>query len=130
MSWALLGTVTPKREWQYLALPLTSRLIRLSYAGDGDWLEKYQPRAFIRLRIGNDGTSKRWDTIWPKAGETELIELSPIPIGSNYFGIRKRRNFESLAANYSLTVEEFQAMPYLINYDPPYHHMSDYYLEV
>lgn len=119
MSWELLGTVRPEREWQYLALPLTSRLIRLSYSGDGAWLEKYQPRAFIRLRIGSDGASKRWDTIWPKDGETELLELSPIPIDSNYFEIRKRRNFESLEANYSLTVEEFQAVPYLINYEPP-----------
>lgn len=130
MSWELLGTVTPGRDWQYLAVPITSRLFRLSYAGDAVWLEKNQPRAFIRLKIGADGSTKRWETIWPKHGETELIELNPIPIDVNYFEIRKRRNFESLAANYSLTVEEFQAMPYLINYEPPYHRMADYYLEI
>lgn len=115
MSWASLGLIRPEREWQSLALPITSRLIRLSYSGDEEWLEKYQPRAFIRLKIADAGTTQRWLTIWPKHGRSELIELSPIPIDSNFFEIRKRRNFESLAASYSLTIEEYRAEPYLIS---------------
>lgn len=114
MAWASIGLVQPSGEWQSLAMALTSKLIRIHYTGD---IEQgyYQPRAFIRLRIGNEGVSQDWLTIWLENQKTELIELGVIPIAANFIEIRKRRDFSSLAANYSLAIEEFQAMPYLIS---------------
>ena len=114
--WATLGTIRPDGEWQYFADPLTSRLIRLSYLGDQVWLEKYWPKAYLRLKIGFDASAAEWHTFWPKSGESEIFEVSPIPIEPNRLDIRKSRRFESMQANYSITVEEYRAAPYLINY--------------
>lgn len=118
MAWAFLGAVVPGEEWQYIAAPLTSRLIRLTYFGDADYLKRYFPRAYFRLRIGpNSENIGRWQTLWPKSGEEEIYELSPITIAPNFFDIRKRRSFKSLAANYTVTIHEYRAEPYLISYE-------------
>lgn len=108
--------MTPGEEWQYFAVPLTSRLIRFSYVGDPVWLKKYQSSAYLRLKVGPDDNAASWRRFWPKHGEDELFLLAPILIAYNYLDIRKRRNFESLAANYIITVEEWRADPYLISY--------------
>ena len=117
MTWETIGTVTPDGgDWFYFSSPLSSRLIRLTYSGDSPWLEKFKPRAYLRLKIGTDGYSEDWNTIWPKTEFRELLLLEPIPIAPNTLGIRKRRNPYSLGANYSVMLEEFQADPYLIDY--------------
>lgn len=112
MAWSSLGQLEITGEWQPLAPPLTSTLIRISYSGDIDQ-GFYQPRAFIRLRIGDHGYSQEWLTIWLENEKTELIVLGVITISANYIEIRKRRDFTSLAANYTLAIEEFQGDPYL-----------------
>lgn len=114
--WEDLGTITPEGGWQYFAQPLTSRLIRLSYTGDPQWLSRHWPKAYLRLRIGVDDSSAHWRTFWPQSGENEIFEVSPIPIEPNYLDIRKSLKFESLQANYLITVAEYRAAPYLINY--------------
>ena len=116
MSWANVGTIAPGKEWLSLPNRLQSRLLRLSFFGDAAWLEKFQPRAYIRLRVGTEGRTKRWETIWPKDSEEELLLLTPIPIESNYLEVRKRRDPYSAGASYSIIFEEFQAEPYLITY--------------
>ena len=113
MSWVALGIILPGEEWQYLIPSLSSRLIRLSYIGDPEWLRRYQPRAYLRLQVENNGSTEGWNTLWPKQGELEVIEVRPVLIGPNFVAIRKRRNPKSLLANYSIQVEEFQAEPYL-----------------
>lgn len=117
--WVSLGTFTPSGEWQYLATPLSSRLLRLTYQGDAAWLEKYQPRLYLRLRVSDEGRTQEWETTWPKSGERELVLIDPVALGDNFLDIRKRRDFESLQANYQLTVEEYQDAPYLIA-SPPF----------
>ena len=118
MSWEPIGTITPGEEWQYFAAPLTSRLIRLSYFGDAVWLRRYQSSAYLRLKVGSDADNNAasWRRFWPKSGEGELFLLLPIPIAYNYLMVRKRRDFKSLAANYTISVDEFRAEPYLIVY--------------
>lgn len=116
MSWETIGTIAPSRDWTALAKQLQSRLIRLSFFGDAEWLKRYQPRAYVRLRVGTEGKTKRWETIWPKDGVEELLLIVPIPIAGNFLEVRKRRDAESLSANYSIFIEEWQAEPYLIAY--------------
>ncbi|MEM9150669.1 MAG: hypothetical protein AAGB19_09475 [Cyanobacteria bacterium P01_F01_bin.3] len=116
MSWETLGTVLPGEEWQYIDTPLSSRLISISYVGDETWLRKFQPRLYLRLWFSTGATAARWITLWPKSGEEEILLIDPIPIAPNYLNFRKRRNFESLSANYSITVREYRAAPYLISY--------------
>lgn len=115
MSWETLGTVSPDGDWLLIAL-IQSRLIRLTYTGDLAWLDKFNPRAYIRLRVGDDGVSERWKTIWPKSDEQELLILEPILADLNYLEVRKRRDPYSINAGYSITVEEFMEAPYLISY--------------
>jgi len=114
MSWQTLGTVTPTSEWLPIAL-IQSSLIKLTYSGDSAWFEKFQPRAYIRLMVGDDGVTHEWRTLWPKDTQ-ELVILTPIAIDFNYLEIRKRRDPYSLNAAYSVIVEEFLAEPYLIQY--------------
>ena len=113
MVWATLGAFYPGRDWQFLIPSISSRLIRLSYVGDAVWLERKQPRAYLRLRVENEGATEGWNTLWPKNGEEEVIEVRPILIGPNFVEIRKRRDFGSLEANYLIQVEEYRAEPYL-----------------
>ncbi|MEO1741299.1 MAG: hypothetical protein AAFR99_05765 [Cyanobacteria bacterium J06629_9] len=112
--WELLGTITPSGDWQYFVNPLSSRLLRLTYFGDETWLEKYQPRLYLRLKVGDEGYTEQWETVWPKSGVSELMVVTPITVVSNYLDLRKRRNFESLQANYTLTVEQYMGDPYRI----------------
>ncbi|MBE9061859.1 hypothetical protein [cf. Phormidesmis sp. LEGE 11477] len=116
MAWANLGSITPDGEWDSLSFRLQSRLLRLTYIGDEAYLKKFQPRAYLRFRIGSDYMHD-WITIWPKDGLKEVFLFVPIAIASNYFEIRKRRDPYSSNANYSVLVEEFQAEPYLISYE-------------
>lgn len=113
--WVALGSLTPSGEWQFIATPLVSRLLRLSYAGDDAWLQKYQPRLYLRLKIGDEGKTEEWEVAWPKSGERELVLLDPILIAPNFLEFRKRRDAKSLFANYLLTIEEYQAEPYLLS---------------
>ena len=115
MSWETLGTVTPESDWLPISL-IQSSLIRLTYSGDAAWLDRFNPRAYIRLQIGDDGAASTWRTLWPKTETPELVILSPIPIAFNYLEIRKRRDPYSIHAPYSVFVEEFLAEPYLISY--------------
>lgn len=116
MSWELLGTVLPGRNWQYIDTPLSSRLLLVRYAGDATWLEKYKPRTYVRLRFSTGATVAKWTTLWPRNGREEVFEIAPILVAPNYLDIRKRRSFESLQANYSITIHEYRADPYLITY--------------
>lgn len=117
MSWSNLGSITPASDWDSLPFRLQSRLLRLTYVGDAPWLKKFQPRAYIRFRVGFDGYMHDWITIWPKDGQAEIFLFVPIPIGSNYLELRKRRDPYSLNATYSVVIEEFQAAPFLISYE-------------
>ncbi|MEO0884664.1 MAG: hypothetical protein AAFY54_01865 [Cyanobacteria bacterium J06648_10] len=114
MIWQPLGTVVPGEEWQYIDKPLSSRLLLVSYAGDAEWLKKYQPRLYFRIRFSTGASVAKWITLWPKDGEQEVVLLVPVPIALNYLDIRKRRDFESLQANYSVTIEEYIGPPYEI----------------
>ena len=116
MSWETLGTVLPGEDWQYIDTPLSSRLLLVSYSGDPVWLEKYKPRLYFRLRFSTGANFAKWITLWPKHGEQETLLVEPVPIALNYLDIRKRRDFESLNANYSINIEEYKAAPYTINY--------------
>lgn len=116
MSWEYFGLIQPSGEWQRIDFPLTAKLLRFEYFGDREWLRKYQPSLYLRLRIESSGTTARWQRFWPKDGEREAFLIQPIPIKPNYLEIRKRRDFESLQANYSITVSEFLASPYFIEY--------------
>lgn len=115
MSWETLASATPDKDWLTVGF-VRSRLIRLTYVGDPAWFEKFNIRAYLRLRVGNDGATERWDTIWPKGDDSELLLLLPIPIDFNYLQIRKRRDPYSLNVPYSVIVDEFLADPYLIQY--------------
>lgn len=115
MSWDSIATVTPQTEWTPISF-VRSRLVRFTYTGDTAWLEKFNVRAYIRVQIANDGVSAKWLTIWPKTENKEIILLSTIPIDSNFLEIRKRRDPYSRNANYTVSVEEYLAEPYLIQY--------------
>ena len=116
--WVSLGSVAPGTEWSFLPVRLSSRLIRLSFFGDEPYLKKFQPRAYLRVRVIGEGTQQRWVTLWPRNGTEELIEISPIPINSNFLDLRKRKDPYSENATWSVAIAEFQSERYQINYDP------------
>lgn len=116
MSWIGVGAINPTGTWTSLNLPLKSRLLRLTFQSQDALLETYQPRAFLRLRIADQGYSERWQTIWPKLNTMEIVELTPILIANNYLEVRRRRNPYSLYAEYTLEIEQSTIDYYLIKF--------------
>lgn len=116
MSWAEVGAINPTGNWAGFLLPLQSRLLRLSFQSEDMLLETFQPRAFLRLRIADEGYSEKWETIWPKLGTMEIVELTPILIASNYLQVRRRRNPYSLQAEYTILIEQSTSDYYLIKF--------------
>jgi len=125
MSWEQIETIPPSGEWIGLTTPIQSRLLRLTYTGDTAWLDKFQPRAYLRLRVADVGYSQHWYTLWPKVGPRELLLIEPIPIADNFIELRKRRNPYGLGANYTVTIEEYRAAPYIRLADPALNYLIE-----
>ena len=130
MTWQLIGTVAPLinvADWQSIITPINFSLLRFTYVYTGSFVESDFPKAFVRFRIGNSfvnagdinhGVSEYWNTIFPNDDDSVLWDATQfiIPLQPNYVEIRRSTKSRSTAAEWSITVEQFNNPNYQITY--------------